>query len=83
MDTLEKNSSVTTTGRGRSDGRVVEISLLLPGCQATALENLARQRGLTAGQVVRQLIRDFCAEGEEFSLLDSQKERELVGESWA
>ena len=38
---------------------VVEIPLLLPGWQATALEVAAHRRGLTAGQVVRHLIKDF------------------------
>jgi hypothetical protein len=44
----------------RLDGEMVELSLLLPSWQAAALEMAAEDQGLTAGQVVRQLIRDFC-----------------------
>jgi hypothetical protein len=44
----------------RFEGEVVEIPLLLPGWQADALESAARQQGLTAAQMVRRLIRDFC-----------------------
>ncbi len=42
-----------------SPADVVEISLLLPGWQVAALETAAHDRGLTAGQMVRRLIRDF------------------------
>jgi hypothetical protein len=44
---------------------VMEISLLLPGWQVQALESAARDRGLTAGQMVRRLIRDYftCLDG--------------------
>jgi hypothetical protein len=38
---------------------VAEISLLLPGWQLSALEDAARSRGLTFGQLVRRLLRDF------------------------
>jgi hypothetical protein len=45
---------------------VAEISLLVPGWQLAALENAARTRGLTSGQLVRRLVRDFIArEGDE------------------
>jgi hypothetical protein len=39
---------------------MVELSLLLPGWQAEALATEADQRGLTAGQMLRSLIREFC-----------------------
>ena len=39
---------------------IVEIPLLLSGSQMTALETAARHQGLTAGQMVRRLIEDFC-----------------------
>ena len=38
---------------------VMEVSLLLTGWQVAALENAARDRGLTAGQMVRHLIHDY------------------------
>ena len=44
------------------DDEVVEVSLLLPGWQASALESAAHDRGLTAAEMVRSLLRDFLAE---------------------
>src|SRR5262249_6266733 len=41
------------------DEEVTELSLLLPGWQVAALEAEARSQGLTTGQMIRQLIRDF------------------------
>jgi hypothetical protein len=40
-------------------GEVVELGLLLHAGQVAALEAAAHRLGLTAGQVVRRLIRDF------------------------
>lgn len=40
---------------------VVEIPLLLAGWQVTALETAAHDRGLTAGEMVRHVLRDFLA----------------------
>jgi hypothetical protein len=48
-------------GRDLED-EVVEVSLLLPGWQASALERAAHDRGLTAAEMVRSLLRDFLAE---------------------
>ncbi len=48
-------------GCGQQIGEVVEIPLLLPGWQATALETAAHDCGLTAGEMVRHLVRDFIA----------------------
>jgi hypothetical protein len=42
-------------------GEVVEVPLLLSGWQVSALERAAHKRGLTAGQMVRHLLRDFFA----------------------
>jgi hypothetical protein len=42
-------------------GEVVEVPLLLPGWQVSALERAAHRRGLTAGEMVRHLLRDFFA----------------------
>jgi len=38
---------------------VVEIPLLLPGWQVSALATAAHARGLTAGEMVRTLLREF------------------------
>ncbi len=38
---------------------VVELSFLLQKSQATALETEAERRGLTPGELIRCLIRDF------------------------
>jgi hypothetical protein len=43
------------------DGDVVEVPLLLPGWQVSALETAAHDYGLTAGEMVRHLLRDFIA----------------------
>jgi hypothetical protein len=40
---------------------VVEIPLLLSGRQMLALEEAAHDRGMTAGEMVRHLLRDFIA----------------------
>ncbi len=40
---------------------VVELSLLLSAEQASELETAAHQRGATAGELVRRLVRDFLA----------------------
>jgi hypothetical protein len=42
-----------------STSEVVEIPLLLSLGQVSALESVAHQRGLTAGEMVRQVLRDF------------------------
>jgi hypothetical protein len=38
------------------DNEVVELNLLLPRWQAEALEEVANDRGLTAGQMLRKLV---------------------------
>jgi hypothetical protein len=45
--------------RGEAD--VVEIPVLLPEWQAAALEDLAHQCGLTAGEMLRLLLADCLA----------------------
>ncbi len=42
-----------------AEGDVVEMPLLLPGWQVTKLETVAYQRGMTAAEMVRYLLRDF------------------------
>jgi len=41
------------------DDDMVELSVLLPRQQAVPLEREAKRRGLTAGQMIRSLIRNF------------------------
>jgi hypothetical protein len=45
-----------------SDHEVVELQLLLPRWQATALEAAARSRGMTTGQILRRVITDLFVE---------------------
>jgi hypothetical protein len=44
---------------GLMEEEVVEIPLLLPGWQASVLETVAHQRGLTAAAMVRHLLGDY------------------------
>jgi hypothetical protein len=44
---------------GLPAGEVVEIPLLLPDWQVCALETAASRRGLTTGEMVRSLVREF------------------------
>jgi hypothetical protein len=48
---------------GLPDSEVIEVPLLLPGWQMSALEDAAHKRGLTAAEMVRHLLRDFFADG--------------------
>jgi hypothetical protein len=41
------------------DEQMVELSMLLPSSQAAPLEREAHRRGVTPGQLVRSIIRDF------------------------
>jgi hypothetical protein len=53
------------------DEEMAELSLLLPGWQAAALEQSARARGMTVGQVLRGLVRDFLAQERGMTVLDA------------
>ena len=44
------------------DAEMAELSLLLPGWQAAEMERLAHARGLTLGQLIRLLIRDYLGD---------------------
>ena len=46
---------------GWLDQEVAEISLLVPGWQAAQLVSLASSQRLTAGQLLRRLIRQYLA----------------------
>jgi hypothetical protein len=41
------------------DEEMAEFSLLLPARHAAEMERLARSRGLTLGQLIRQLVCDY------------------------
>jgi hypothetical protein len=43
---------------------VVEVPLLLPGWQMSALEQAAYLRGVTAAEMVRELLRTFILDKE-------------------
>ncbi|MGL4420154.1 MAG: hypothetical protein ACRCZF_05790, partial [Gemmataceae bacterium] len=47
----------------RLDQEVVEMPLLLPRWQASALEAAARRRGMTTGQMLRRVITDLFGPG--------------------
>ena len=51
----------------RQDQEVVELPLLLPRWQALELEAVARERGMTTGQMLRRVIRELLAD-EQFAL---------------
>lgn len=38
---------------------VAEFSVLLPGSQASAIEEIARMHGVTVGQMIRLLVRSY------------------------
>jgi hypothetical protein len=41
------------------DGEMEELTLLIPKSQAASLEQEAQRLGLTPGQLIRSMIRDF------------------------
>jgi hypothetical protein len=45
-----------------SENEVIEVSLLLPGWQVAALESAAHDRGVTAAEMARAVLRDFLAD---------------------
>jgi hypothetical protein len=62
-----KNSTISEVGPPELDLRrlesdVVELSLLLPGWQLSALEKASRRQGVTAGQMVRRLVQQYLLE---------------------
>jgi hypothetical protein len=62
---MSEPQATLADGRGvrQVDPEVVELLLLLPAEEAHTLEEAARQRDLTAGQLLRRLIRDFLDPG--------------------
>ncbi len=63
----------------RLDAEMVELALLLPSWQASALESAANDQGLTAGQMVRHLIRDFFDDFHAFGHMHSRRFRACGG----
>jgi hypothetical protein len=67
MEVIDMNeaSATPSDGRGppRLDMEMAELVLLLPAEEAEALEGEACRRGLTSGQLLRRLIRDFLDPG--------------------
>jgi len=55
---LQAQANGTYAG-SRPDEMVVEAMLVLSGTQLRRLEQAALRRGLTAGQMLRMLVRDF------------------------
>jgi hypothetical protein len=60
---------VAPEGLSALNGEVSELPLLLPAGDVLALEQEARRRGLTVGQLLRRLVRDFLREP------DSERQR--------
>jgi hypothetical protein len=63
LDPNRSSSAVLAPSPEREE-EVVEVSLLLPGWQVQALAEAAQARGLTTGEMVRQLLRRFLAQPE-------------------
>jgi hypothetical protein len=65
FDSVRRNDSSPAEALTElQDSDVIEVPLLLPGWQMSALEWAAHKRGLTAGEMVRHLLRDFFASPE-------------------
>jgi hypothetical protein len=54
--------------REREDD-VVEVPLLLPGWQVQALAEAAQARGQTAGEMLRQMLRSFLTQPDQYRLV--------------
>jgi hypothetical protein len=59
MDRRRYQPFLNESGRLSLEGDIVEIPLLMPSWQVDVLENAAHDRGLTAAEMVRQLLRSF------------------------
>jgi hypothetical protein len=58
-DSIRMRPTNEPIDRETAYGEVVEVPLLLPGWQVSALETAAHHRGLTAGEMLRSVLRDF------------------------
>jgi hypothetical protein len=61
-DRLSQSSYLSSLSPPMGEEDVVEIPLLLPGWQVSALATAAHDRGLTTGEMVRTLLRQFIAD---------------------
>ncbi len=61
MATLAPLSEPAVEPAFAGDGEVTELALLLPARQLAALDEAARRWGLTVGQLLRGLVREFLA----------------------
>jgi hypothetical protein len=59
MSAIDVEKVQQESSRRREAGAVVEVPLLLESWLLTDLESAARASGLTAGSMVRRLIREF------------------------
>jgi hypothetical protein len=59
MKTLENEKVPLAEGTTRPTDPVVEIPILVESSLLAVLEAAAREHGMTAGSMVRRLIRDF------------------------
>jgi hypothetical protein len=66
----------------RLDADLVEMTLLLPQEQVATLEEAAHDRGLTIGQMIRRLVRDFTSR-QRFQAPDRVSRLANLGEPWA
>jgi len=58
-----RNGAVEAPALVIDTGGVTELALLIPDCELAALEELARRDGVTAGRLIRRLIRAYLAAG--------------------
>jgi hypothetical protein len=61
MTCVGEKSVSDLQGESNAESEVVEIPVLLPEWQAVALEDVAHQCGLTAGEMLRMLLADCLA----------------------
>lgn len=72
-------SSTDGSDISRLDGEMVELALLLPSWQAAALELAAQDQGLSPGQMIRQLVRDFCTTFNAFGHMNPRRQPPSAG----
>jgi hypothetical protein len=58
----EETYRVRAADGARSDSDPIELMVFLPPEQVATLEEAARDRGLTVGQMIRRLVSDFTSQ---------------------
>src|SRR4051812_23781526 len=61
-DTVPPMFEPASADVSRQDQEVVELPLLLPRWQALELEAVAREHGMTTGQMLRRMVRELLAD---------------------